>query len=209
MCKVLALVFRVFLTTFQHESWCNLRATSQVFPWIAVQKGYSSVWDHAARSVDMRVDPCINGYINYLLPTLSFLQSSFGHLSTDPDCPSERYLLYREWAHPKNILKLQPLDFIRLVDVNEQHGAVSGEDQAGCRRRFFIRRVIRHWNRLPGTVVTALSCQTSRSTWTVVSDMGFGFWVLSEAGSWTRGSLLVLSNSEHLFSDSVLRLWLD
>ncbi|XP_416045.3 anoctamin-6 isoform X1 [Gallus gallus] len=39
--------------------------------------------------------------------------SSFGHLSTDPDCPSERYLLYREWAHPKNILKLQPLDFIR------------------------------------------------------------------------------------------------
>ncbi|KFW94251.1 Anoctamin-6, partial [Phalacrocorax carbo] len=39
--------------------------------------------------------------------------SSFRHLSTDPDCPSERYLLYREWAHPKNIFKLQPLDFIR------------------------------------------------------------------------------------------------
>ncbi|NWX22671.1 ANO6 protein, partial [Aegotheles bennettii] len=39
--------------------------------------------------------------------------SSFRHLSSDPDCPSERYLLYREWAHPKNIFKLQPLDFIR------------------------------------------------------------------------------------------------
>ncbi|KFV88675.1 Anoctamin-6, partial [Struthio camelus australis] len=39
--------------------------------------------------------------------------SSFRHLSTDPDCPSERYLLYKEWAHPKNIFKLQPLDFIR------------------------------------------------------------------------------------------------
>ncbi|XP_030094281.2 anoctamin-6 isoform X1 [Serinus canaria] len=39
--------------------------------------------------------------------------SSFRHLSTDPSCPSERYLLYREWAHPKNIFKLQPLDFIR------------------------------------------------------------------------------------------------
>ncbi|KFU96097.1 Anoctamin-6, partial [Chaetura pelagica] len=39
--------------------------------------------------------------------------SSFRHLSTDPNCPSERYLLYREWAHPKNIFKLQPLDFIR------------------------------------------------------------------------------------------------
>ncbi|NWW67830.1 ANO6 protein, partial [Ifrita kowaldi] len=39
--------------------------------------------------------------------------SSFRHPSTDPSCPSERYLLYREWAHPKNIFKLQPLDFIR------------------------------------------------------------------------------------------------
>ncbi|NWU81492.1 ANO6 protein, partial [Onychorhynchus coronatus] len=39
--------------------------------------------------------------------------SNFRHLSTDPNCPSERYLLYREWAHPKNIFKLQPLDFIR------------------------------------------------------------------------------------------------
>ncbi|XP_021403090.2 anoctamin-6 isoform X3 [Lonchura striata] len=39
--------------------------------------------------------------------------SSFRHLSTDPNCPSERYLLYREWAHPKNIFKQQPLDFIR------------------------------------------------------------------------------------------------
>ncbi|NWT03483.1 ANO6 protein, partial [Mionectes macconnelli] len=39
--------------------------------------------------------------------------SNFKHLSADPNCPSERYLLYREWAHPKNIFKLQPLDFIR------------------------------------------------------------------------------------------------
>ncbi|XP_010131909.1 PREDICTED: anoctamin-6, partial [Buceros rhinoceros silvestris] len=39
--------------------------------------------------------------------------SCFKHPSTDPNCPSERYLLYREWAHPKNFFKLQPLDFIR------------------------------------------------------------------------------------------------
>ncbi|XP_009071886.1 PREDICTED: anoctamin-6, partial [Acanthisitta chloris] len=39
--------------------------------------------------------------------------SGFRHPSTDSNCPSERYLLYREWAHPKNIFKLQPLDFIR------------------------------------------------------------------------------------------------
>ncbi|KAF1406144.1 Anoctamin-6, partial [Spheniscus humboldti] len=57
--------------------------------------------------------------INKLLDTGTYKaafplhDSSFRHLSTDSDCPSERYLLYREWAHPKNIFKLQPLDFIR------------------------------------------------------------------------------------------------
>ncbi|XP_038198149.1 anoctamin-6 isoform X3 [Arvicola amphibius] len=33
--------------------------------------------------------------------------------SEDPSCPSERYLLYREWAHPRSIYKKQPLDLIR------------------------------------------------------------------------------------------------
>ncbi|XP_006865384.1 PREDICTED: anoctamin-6-like [Chrysochloris asiatica] len=37
----------------------------------------------------------------------------FGHQSEDPSCPSERYLLYREWAHPRSIYKKQPLDLIR------------------------------------------------------------------------------------------------
>ncbi|NXN95897.1 ANO6 protein, partial [Rhinopomastus cyanomelas] len=50
---------------------------------------------------------------SYLLLMPSVLQSSFRHPSADPNCPNERYLLYREWAHPKNIFKLQPLDFIR------------------------------------------------------------------------------------------------
>ncbi|KAJ6653640.1 hypothetical protein lerEdw1_009016 [Lerista edwardsae] len=39
--------------------------------------------------------------------------SRFNHRSEEPNCPSERYLLYREWAHPRNILKLQPLDLVR------------------------------------------------------------------------------------------------
>uniref|UniRef100_A0A803TX32 Anoctamin n=1 Tax=Anolis carolinensis TaxID=28377 RepID=A0A803TX32_ANOCA len=39
--------------------------------------------------------------------------SRFNHQSQDPTCPNERYLLYREWAHPRNILKLQPLDLVR------------------------------------------------------------------------------------------------
>ncbi|XP_051886779.1 anoctamin-6 isoform X2 [Pristis pectinata] len=37
----------------------------------------------------------------------------FNQKSSDPACPNERYLLYQEWAHPKNFYKLQPLDLIR------------------------------------------------------------------------------------------------
>ncbi|XP_041498623.1 anoctamin-6 isoform X2 [Microtus oregoni] len=37
----------------------------------------------------------------------------FNYESEDPNCPSERYLLYREWAHPRSIYKKQPLDLIR------------------------------------------------------------------------------------------------
>ncbi|XP_062051090.1 anoctamin-6 isoform X1 [Lepus europaeus] len=37
----------------------------------------------------------------------------FRYRSEDPSCPNERYLLYREWAHPRSIYKKQPLDLIR------------------------------------------------------------------------------------------------
>lgn len=37
----------------------------------------------------------------------------FNQKSSDPLCPNERFLLYQEWAHPKNFYKLQPLDLIR------------------------------------------------------------------------------------------------
>lgn len=37
----------------------------------------------------------------------------FNYESEDSSCPSERYLLYREWAHPRSIYKKQPLDLIR------------------------------------------------------------------------------------------------
>ncbi|XP_053112454.1 anoctamin-6 isoform X2 [Hemicordylus capensis] len=39
--------------------------------------------------------------------------SRFNYQSEEPNCPNERYLLYREWAHPRNIFKLQPLAFVR------------------------------------------------------------------------------------------------
>ncbi|XP_004428978.1 PREDICTED: anoctamin-6 [Ceratotherium simum simum] len=38
---------------------------------------------------------------------------NFGRPSEDLGCPNERYLLYREWAHPRSIYKKQPLDLIR------------------------------------------------------------------------------------------------
>ncbi|KAM5249772.1 anoctamin-6 isoform 1-T1 [Hipposideros larvatus] len=38
---------------------------------------------------------------------------NFSCPSEDFNCPNERYLLYREWAHPRSIYKKQPLDLIR------------------------------------------------------------------------------------------------
>jgi len=35
--------------------------------------------------------------------------------------------------------------------------------------------VIGHWNRLPRAVVTAPGCQSSKSIWTILLDMGFEF----------------------------------
>ncbi|XP_069620575.1 anoctamin-6 isoform X1 [Ranitomeya imitator] len=37
----------------------------------------------------------------------------FNVKSEDHRCPNERYLLYREWAHPFSFYKLQPLDLVR------------------------------------------------------------------------------------------------
>ncbi|KAG8137836.1 hypothetical protein E2320_003790 [Naja naja] len=39
--------------------------------------------------------------------------SRLNYQSQDPNCPNERQLLYREWAYPRNIFKLQPLDLVR------------------------------------------------------------------------------------------------
>ncbi|KAM3587487.1 uncharacterized protein V6R79_006729 [Siganus canaliculatus] len=37
----------------------------------------------------------------------------FNVKSDEEGCPNERYLLYKEWAHPKSFYKMQPLDLIR------------------------------------------------------------------------------------------------
>ena len=46
------------------------------------------------------------------------------------------------------------------------------------RNTFIPERVVRHWNRLLRAVLTAPSCPSSRSVWTVRSDTGFEFWVV-------------------------------
>ncbi|XP_012815382.1 anoctamin-6 isoform X3 [Xenopus tropicalis] len=38
---------------------------------------------------------------------------NFNAVSVDSRCPSERYILYKQWAHPFSILKFQPLDLVR------------------------------------------------------------------------------------------------
>ncbi|KAG8439741.1 hypothetical protein GDO86_005785 [Hymenochirus boettgeri] len=38
---------------------------------------------------------------------------NFNMKSQDSRCPSERYLLYKEWAHPFSFFKFQPLDLVR------------------------------------------------------------------------------------------------
>ncbi|KAM4523509.1 anoctamin-6-like [Fundulus diaphanus] len=37
----------------------------------------------------------------------------FNVKSREESCPNERFLLFKEWAHPKNFYKIQPLDLIR------------------------------------------------------------------------------------------------
>lgn len=54
----------------------------------------------------------------FLLPTptaqhLFHFQCRFNATSKEESCPNERYLLYKEWAHPKSFYKMQPLDLIR------------------------------------------------------------------------------------------------
>ncbi|XP_064140428.1 anoctamin-6 isoform X4 [Loxodonta africana] len=46
----------------------------------------------------------------------------FNHRSEDPSCPNERYLLYREWAHPRSVYKKQPLDLISKEVCNPDIG---------------------------------------------------------------------------------------
>ncbi|KAM6896348.1 anoctamin-6 [Lycodopsis pacificus] len=37
----------------------------------------------------------------------------FNTMSEEESCPNERFLLYKEWAHPKSFYKMQPLNHIR------------------------------------------------------------------------------------------------
>ncbi|MEQ2203473.1 hypothetical protein XENOCAPTIV_030639 [Xenoophorus captivus] len=52
---------------------------------------------------------------NFFTPSMKSRMAScnmFNVKSTEESCPNERFLLYKEWAHPKNFYKMQPLDLI-------------------------------------------------------------------------------------------------
>ncbi|MGH0167433.1 UNVERIFIED_CONTAM: hypothetical protein FKN15_065340 [Acipenser sinensis] len=49
----------------------------------------------------------------FFTPSMRSRICRFNVKSEDQKCPNERYLLYREWAHPRSFYKLQPLDLIR------------------------------------------------------------------------------------------------
>ena len=61
-----------------------------------------------------------------------------------------------------------------------------GRVRLGVRERVCTQRVLGHWDRLPRAVVTALSLQSTRSVWTMLSDTWSKFWVvLCGAKNWT------------------------
>ena len=69
------------------------------------------------------------------------------------------------------------------------------KEVSGYQEKVLHQRMIRHWKRLGRAVVTAPSCQSSRSVWTRLPDLWPDFWVvLCGARSWTWWSLWVPSN---------------
>ena len=99
-----------------------------------------------------------------------------------------------------SVIKLNP-DYCFLVsraeeqrwallsgDGNRTGGNGLGEGQVGVRERFFARGWWA-WNSLPGAVVMASSCWSSRSTWAMLSDIRFEYWVvLCGVRRWTESS---------------------
>lgn len=51
--------------------------------------------------------------VRFAAQRLFRFQCRFNVMSKEAGCPNERYLLYKEWAHPKSFYKMQPLDLIR------------------------------------------------------------------------------------------------
>ena len=62
-----------------------------------------------------------------------------------------------------------------------------GKFRLDTRKRFFTKRVVAHWNRLPSEVVTAPSLSEFKKRWDCALSHGLNFWAdLCGARSWTR-----------------------
>ena len=117
---------------------------------------------------------------DHRLASLAWLQ---GRILTG-ECEEEKLSSSCRLLCSEKQMMLYRVGFLKCLT----HGAASGESQVGVRKRFCTRGQWA-WNWLSRAVIVALSCQSSRSIWTTLSDMGFEFcMVLCGGRSWTQWS---------------------
>lgn len=85
-------------------------------------------------------------------------------------------------------------DWVTTTGPREWHGPASGGGQLGARERVCTRGQ-RAWKRLPRALGHGLKLKEFKENWTILSDIGFDFWVFLFGGkSQTQLSLCFPSN---------------
>lgn len=100
---------------------------------------------------------------------------------------------------------------VTATGPKKQHGATSGEREAGEEQRVLHQRVVGHRNRLPRAVSKAPSCRTS-SIWTMLLDTGVELSVVRVWSQDTLWSYELLSHwrtsQSSITTGIIVRCWL-